>query len=80
MINPYHELILIGISKKKTYREIADDMGKAHGTVQYHLNTFLIPQGFVTREVNPATGRAKSRSLRLTDKGQRSLEKDGHNN
>ena len=78
MHNPYHTVVLLGIDASKTYREIADDMGKSHGMVQYYLREVLEPQGYVSHEVNPKTGRAKARSLKLTDKGKKALKEEGY--
>lgn len=76
--NPYIELVLLGVRDRKTYREIATDIGKTHGMVQYYLRTELFPKKLVTREINPFTGRAKARSLVLTAEGKEALKNAGH--
>ena len=77
-IDPRIEMVMLGIRDRKTHREIAEQIHLSHGMINHYQLTFLLPQELVSREVNPLTGRAKARSLKLTQKGKEYLEHAGH--
>jgi DNA-binding MarR family transcriptional regulator len=77
MKNPYLETILLGVKNRLTYREMAEEIGKTQGTVQYHME-LLIEDGYVIRDRNPITKRAKARGLKLTEKGEGVFKHDSN--